>query len=72
MFATAMPTLDPESMGVHIMDFWSLEIPKDPCFFLYAAEPLIFDATLEGAIFKDCNAFPSSRTTLLVVDQGIQ
>lgn len=48
--ATAMLTLDPASRGVHIMDFWSLEMAKNPCFFLYAADPLILDAALEGAI----------------------
>ena len=62
MCPIVMLTLEPTSMGVHMTDFWSLEMLKVPAFLLYAAEQVIFDDTFEDAIFKvHCQPF-SLRT----------
>jgi hypothetical protein len=50
-----MATLDASRlwMGIHSMDVWSLEMLKVPSFFLYAADPLMLVAPLEGVILQD-------------------
>lgn len=69
MLATAMRTLEPASTEVQMIDFWSLEMPKVPGFFLYTAELVTWDAALGGAILKICWLLSSQGNASPKVDQ---
>jgi hypothetical protein len=68
-----MVTLDASRlwMGIHNIDVWSLEILRVPSFFLYAADPLMFAAALEGVILQDQILSDSIRLQLFRAIQDV-